>query len=199
MDYNIIVKKMTDYKIDIRREVAEVFVDAYYKDLSCLSKSKDKLADAFMHSFNENSIYVAELDNKIVGILGCANDYERALSINKYALRKHLGFFKGSMAYLFLYREFNEKLEYGINVGYIEAVGVLNNARRMGIATKLMFYVMKNSKYRKIKLEVTDTNLEAIRLYEKLGFYEVNRVKEKFTKSKDFNERIYMEWINNYL
>ncbi|MFA5543227.1 MAG: GNAT family N-acetyltransferase [Bacilli bacterium] len=196
---NLVIKKMTDYKVDISKEVSEVFVDAYYKDLSYLSKNKEKLRDAFMHSFNENVIYVAELNGKIVGILGCADDFQRALSVNKYSLRKYLGFLKGSLAYMFMYKEFNEKLEFGINVGYIEAVGVLNSARRLGVATKLMSHVMKTTKYKKLKLEVTDNNIDAIKLYEKLGFYEVDRIKEKFKKTKDFKERIYMEWTNNYI
>ncbi|WP_353626048.1 hypothetical protein [Bacillus sp. JCM 19041] len=42
-------------------------------------------------------------------------------------------------------------------------------------------------------LEVVDTNESAYRLYRKLGFLELERKKERFSKLKGFKERIYME------
>jgi len=42
-------------------------------------------------------------------------------------------------------------------------------------------------------LEVTDTNITARNIYEKIGFKEFERKKERLAKIKGFNYRIYMK------
>jgi ribosomal protein S18 acetylase RimI-like enzyme len=46
--------------------------------------------------------------------------------------------------------------------------------------------------YEKYILEVADTNEQAFRLYEKLGYREVYRIKQKYAKSIGINYLIYM-------
>ena len=46
--------------------------------------------------------------------------------------------------------------------------------RRKGVATSLMNEMINNEEYNRIMLEVNENNNEAIRLYSKLGFREIN-------------------------
>ena len=46
--------------------------------------------------------------------------------------------------------------------------------RKKGIATSLMNEMINNEEYNRIMLEVNENNTEAIRLYNKLGFKEIN-------------------------
>ena len=46
--------------------------------------------------------------------------------------------------------------------------------RKKGIATSLMNEMFKNEDYSRIMLEVNENNNDAIRLYNKLGFKEIN-------------------------
>ena len=46
--------------------------------------------------------------------------------------------------------------------------------RKQGIATKLMEYMFENERYNKIMLEVNENNLQALKLYNKLGFKEIS-------------------------
>lgn len=46
--------------------------------------------------------------------------------------------------------------------------------RRQGVATALMNEMIEKEDYSRIMLEVNENNIEAIRLYTKLGFQEIN-------------------------
>ena len=46
--------------------------------------------------------------------------------------------------------------------------------RKQGIATSLMEEMFKQENYSRIMLEVNENNIEALRLYNKLGFKEIS-------------------------
>ena len=75
----------------------------------------------------------------------------------------------------------------------IEFVGTAINHRSKGVASSIMKYIFDNTEYIKYVLEVADTNYNAIRLYEKLGFKEFLRIKQKHSKHSGVNYLVYME------
>ncbi|OZU87028.1 GNAT family N-acetyltransferase [Virgibacillus indicus] len=190
---NIKVTSMRESKRDVSRELAAVFVDGYQKDLAFLSSDRDKLIDAFEKMVCPDVFYFATLDGEIVGILACSNNQKRAVTIDKTILRNSFGHVKGRIAYHFMKNEFNKKLSYPDDTGYIECVATTGKARGKGVSTALMSYVLENEDYHRYILEVVDTNEIALRLYKKLGFTEMERKKESFSKTKGFKYRIYME------
>jgi ribosomal protein S18 acetylase RimI-like enzyme len=184
---------MADYTKGVRNEVAAVFVDAYYKELRFFTKDKNKLIKAFRHSFCPEVIYLAELEGEIISMLGCSNNKMRAMYIDPNQLKKHLGFFIGPLAYRFMHKEFNTPLTYPDHTGYIECVATMEKARGKGAATSLMKQVLELP-YQEFILEVADNNQTAYQLYKKMGFAQIKRKREKFSKIKGFKERIYMCW-----
>lgn len=81
-----------------------------------------------------------------------------------------------------------------ITLGYLEirlvdgVVDIMNlyvneDSRRKGIASSLMNEMMRVEKYSRIMLEVNEHNLEAIRLYNKLGFKEIS-LRERYYGSE---------------
>jgi len=52
---------------------------------------------------------------------------------------------------------------------------------------------METMPYQDYVLEVVDNNTNAIRLYEKLGFAEIQRIAEKDAKRAGFGYRVYMK------
>lgn len=116
------------------------------------------------------------------------------MTIDKAILRNSFGYVKRSMAYHFMKNEFNGKLAYLDDTGYIECVATEEKARGKGVSTALMSYVLENEDYHRYVLEIVDTNKTAYRLYTKSGFTEFMRKKESFSKMKGFKHRIYMEW-----
>lgn len=188
-----IVKPMRGLNRDVSREVAAVFVDGYEKDLAFLSNNREKLIEAFQKMICPDVFYFAALEDEIVGILACSNNRNRALTMDKTILINSFGYVKGSMAYYLMKDEFNKKLSYKDDTGYIECVATAVKARGKGVSTTLMSYILENKDYHRYILEVTDTNEVAYRLYTKLGFTEFKRKKESFSKMKGFKHRIYME------
>src|SRR5690554_612839 len=134
-DHHLQVRPMSAYDSDVCREVAAVFVDGYYPELSFLSKDRTTLIDAFKSMICPDVFYVAELNQEIVGILACSNNRKRALTVTPSILRKSFGFWKGSLSYLFMNNEFNKKLPYPNDTGYIECVATSVKARGKGVST----------------------------------------------------------------
>jgi ribosomal protein S18 acetylase RimI-like enzyme len=190
---SIEIKKMSGSNGITKNDVAGVFVEGYYNLLSSLCKDKNKLINAFENAVNENVFYIALDGDKPVGITACANNKGRALHLDKNNLKKNLGFIKGSMAYSFMKNEFNTPLAYPTNTAYIECVATIPEARGKGVATEMMKYILNEQLYDEYILEVADTNHTAKKIYEKLGFKEFERKKEKFAKIKGVNYRIYMK------
>ncbi len=191
---SILIKQMSDYERDVRYDVADVFVDAYYKDLSFFNKDKEKLKTAFKDTFCADIFYLAEMDGVIVGLLACANNKLRAIPASKTALINNLGFIMGNLAYYLLKKEFSTPLTYPDDTAYIESVATSQAARGKGVCTALFRYVMQELPYHQYILEVVDTNENAYRLYKKLGFAEMGRKRVKHPKFKGFNEIIHMNW-----
>lgn len=187
------VRSMRDFDKDVSREAAEVFVDAYKKELGFFSKDPDNLVDAFQKMLNPEVFYVGMLNGEIVGILACSNNKARGLNIDRNTLKKHFGYVKGNLGYHFMKDDFNKKLPYNNDTGYIECVATSVKARGRGVSTALFQHILYNTSYNRFVLEVVDTNKVAYRLYAKLGFVDMKRKQERFAAFKGFKERIYMK------
>jgi ribosomal-protein-alanine N-acetyltransferase len=76
-----------------------------------------------------------------------------------------------------------------VRKGHIVSVGVLPEARRLGIATVMMLRAMKAMKVyygaAEVYLEVRVSNTPAISLYEKLGYRVVGRIPKYYSDGED--------------
>jgi ribosomal-protein-alanine N-acetyltransferase len=76
-----------------------------------------------------------------------------------------------------------------VRKGHIVSVGVLPEARRLGIATAMMLRAMKAMKIyygaSEVYLEVRVSNTPAISLYEKLGYRVVGRIPRYYSDGED--------------
>lgn len=187
----IIVRKA---KNDNRENIALCIAEAFEKDFSILCKDIITTAKAISSGIIIDKFYVAELNEKIVGVLAISNCNGRAVLTDSASYKKYFGFIKGVIAKIVLKEEFESKLDYPITTGYIEFVSVKKEYRRKGIATTLIKESLKLSNYNDYVLDVTDINTSAINCYNNLGFKEFERIKEKHGKQKGFNEKIYMRY-----
>lgn len=192
----ITVRSMADYERDVRGEVAEVFVNGYYKELSYFTRDRNMLENAFRTLFSPEVFYVAEVQGIIVGILACSHNGQRAMPVALAPFQDAFGNKTGELAYNVMKNEFNPALPYDDETGYIECVATTEKARGKGVSTALMKHVMSELPYRRYVLEVTDSNQTALRLYQKLGFREFKRISED-SDVKGFDDRIYMEWTKS--
>ena len=74
-------------------------------------------------------------------------------------------------------------LEIRLVDGVLDIMNIFVNEenRNIGIATSLMEEMFKSENYNRIMLEVNEKNIEAIKLYNKLGFKEIS-LRERYYK-----------------
>jgi ribosomal protein S18 acetylase RimI-like enzyme len=176
--YKFTVIRADKLDLDVRVQMSEIFADGFTQWLVFFSKDKNKIARAFAHMFVLDQFYVAVTGNKIAGMVACTDCKTLSVRLNKKELRKHLGFFKGSIAAIVLKKEFESPFENPPpETGSIEFVGTASEFRGKGVASQIISHIIKNTAYREYLIkEVADTNTPAMNLYKKLGFEEYKRI-----------------------
>lgn len=194
---------MTNYTIRKAKEsdksqIAHVIAYSFEKDFSGFANDMSLIAKVFEKGIDFNRFLVAEQDNKIVGVAGCADCTGRALSINKKDCRKYLGFIRGSIAFMVFKEEFMLPLLYPVNIGNCDIIGVLKEARNQGIGKALLEKMIEyNSDYSEFIINVIDINKTAIKIYENFGFKEFERIPYKWAKQSGFKEKIWMRYTRS--
>jgi ribosomal protein S18 acetylase RimI-like enzyme len=191
---NVILAR--DFNHDAGMQISEIFVEGFYQWLKYFSKDKGKLKNAFEHMFNQEVFYVAVIDREIAGITACNDGTIPSVRLQQRELKRHLGFFMGTMAYYLLRREFEIKqypFEITQGMGLIEFVATSDRYRGQGVATTIINHIINTTPYKEYALEVADTNTNAVKLYEKLGFIDFIKVKDKHTKHSGINYFVYMK------
>ncbi len=191
--------KADEIDLDVRMQMSEIFTEGFSQWLGYFSKDKNKIAKAFAHMFVLNQFYVAITNDKVAGMTACTDGKTLSVRLNKKELRKHLGFFKGSMAGIFLKKEFEALFEnFPPNTGSIEFVGTASEFRGQGVASQIIQHIFENTPYKEYVIEeVADTNTPAMRLYKKLGFEEYKRkpLPKKIAKKNGINNLLSLKYM----
>ena len=173
--------------------LADIFVEGFYNWLYFFSKDKAKLKRAFKHIFILDKFYVGIQTGKVVGMTAVSDGKSLVVKLNKKELTKNLGFIKGRLAYIVLRKEFETIGKHDLPMlPEIAFVSVLKEYRRQGVAETIINHIIKLNLYDKYLLEVADNNTSAIKLYEKLGFIEYQRIPVKNAKQAGFENYLYM-------
>jgi ribosomal protein S18 acetylase RimI-like enzyme len=173
-DYNFNIIRADKLDSDVRIQMSEIFADGFAQWLGYFSEDKNKIAKAFAHMFILDKFYVAAVDDKIAGMAACTDCRTPSVRLNKKELRKHLGFFKGSIAGILLKKEFESPFTNPPQeTGSVEFVGTASVFRGKGAASQIINHIINSTNYREYLIEeVADTNTPAMNLYKKLGFKE---------------------------
>ncbi|XOJ01676.1 GNAT family N-acetyltransferase [Paenibacillus polymyxa] len=163
--------------VEVRNQMAEIFADGFSQWLTYFSKDRDVTAKAFAHMFVLDQFYVALAGDRVAAFGACTDCQSFSLELQSALLRRHLGWFKGSMAALILKREFQKPfVDPPAETGSVEFIGTALSFRGQGAASAVIKHMLVHLPYRNYLIEeVADTNVPAIRLYEKLGFTEYKR------------------------
>jgi ribosomal protein S18 acetylase RimI-like enzyme len=193
------IVKANKIDIDVRRQMAEIFAEGFTQWLVFFSKDKNIIARAFAHMFVLDQFYVAIADGEIAGVTACTDGKTLSVRLNKKELRRHLGFFKGSMAGIFLKKEFEAPYEnFPPNTGSVEFVGTAHEFRGQGVASQIIRHIFENTTYNNYVIEeVADTNTPAMNLYKKMGFEEYKRkaVPQRVAKKIGINHFLALKYV----
>jgi ribosomal protein S18 acetylase RimI-like enzyme len=183
-------------KLDARQQISRVFAVGFYQWLQYFSKDEERLALALAHMFDLSKFWIAAEGETVAAITACTDGVKSPILLNKSELKRHLGLIRGSLAYSMLkthLQEHNYPFALGPQTGSIEFVATAPEYRGRGVAGTLVEHVMRTCGYAEYVLEVADTNTTAVRLYERLGFKEFQRVPEKHPKQSGLNFYVYMK------
>lgn len=196
--YKFTVVKADKIDLDVRSQISQIFAEGFTQWLGYFSKDKHVIAKAFAHMFILDQFYVAIENSEIAGVTACTDGTKKSVRLNNKELRKHLGFFKGSMAGVFLKKEFEAPYEnFPPNSGSIEFVGTAPKFRGQGVASQIIKHIIEDTPYKDYVIEeVADTNIPAMRLYEKLGFKEYRRktLPKKMAKKNGINNLVSLKY-----
>jgi ribosomal protein S18 acetylase RimI-like enzyme len=162
---------------EVRHQMAEIFADGFSQWLTYFSRDRDVIVNAFAHMFVMDQFYVALAGDRVAAFGACTDCRSFSLELQSAPLRRYLGWFKGSMAALILKREFQKPfVDPPSETGSVEFIGTALSFRGQGAASAVILHMLDHLPYRNFIIEeVADTNIPAIRLYEKLGFTEYKR------------------------
>ncbi|WP_026908133.1 GNAT family N-acetyltransferase [Paucisalibacillus globulus] len=187
--------------IDVRMQMSKIFAEGFTQWLEYFSKDKSIIASAFAHMFVPDQFFVAIANGNVVAMAACTDGETLSVRLDKKELRKHLGFIRGSMAGIFLKKEFEAPYEnFPPNTGSIEFVGTAIEFRGQGAASQIFHYIKENKPYNQYVIEeVADTNIPAMKLYEKWGFKEYKRkpIPEKIAKRNGINNLLSLKYVKN--
>jgi ribosomal protein S18 acetylase RimI-like enzyme len=181
---------------DAREQISRVFVVGFYQWLKYFTKDVELLTRALAHIFDLPKFWVAVEGETIVAITACTDGVMPPISLDRTELRRHLGLIRGLLAYSMLKANLLEHtypFTLTLQTGSIEFVATSPEFRDRGVAGGLIEHIMQTCGYSEYVLEVADTNSTAIRLYERLGFKEFQRVPEKHPKQSGLNFYVYMK------
>jgi len=185
---------------DPREQLSCVFVEGFYDWLKRFCPDKDKLTAAFAHMFRLEYFFVAFAEKKsedsscensqcqIAAMASCTGGFSPTAILRKEFTRV-LGFFRGNFTYYVLRRQMTRNghpFVMSKTTGYIEFVATAPQYRHQGYGHALLSYLITENPYKAYILEVADTNINAVALYEKLGFKEMRRVKAPRKSGVDF-------------
>lgn len=187
--------KASELKFNPRVQMGKIFADGFYEQgLKFINSDKTKLAKALAHTFILENFYLAVNKTEIMAFIGCKETKPPPVKLDKKIFIKEFGFFRGRFAYWALNKFLlNQPYPFVMppKSASIEFIATAEEHRGKGAAFELINNVMKTLGYDTYVLEVIDTNIPAIKLYEKLGFSEFTR--KKAVKGSGFNFHLYMK------
>ena len=171
--------KANQLPFDPKSQMGMIFAEGYYQWLGFFSKDKENLSKALEHMFDLDYFFVAEENNKIAAIAACTNRKSPPVRLDKKILSEKFGLVRGSIAYVVLKKnlvDHSYPFEVPQQTASIEFVATAPEYKGKGVAYSLITYIMQTLSHSEYILEVADNNIPAIRLYEKLGFNEFERI-----------------------
>lgn len=135
---------------------------------------------------------IAVDNDRVIACCGVGKGGNRLYKKNRRVFYEEFGFIKGLIAERVVRHILGKAYEVDSTCGYLEFVTILDEYRRQGIMTGLLCWTFEQGEYSSFMLDVASNNHKAIKLYEKLGFIEAHRIKEKFPKQAGFDHSIIM-------
>lgn len=187
MDREVYIRNADE---DYGEEIGELlyYTDPYiYPDAFGSAENAKRLFPCMMKKhkgiFSSENIYVAELNNTIVGII-IAFDFGSINNVSYKDIGRQLIDIPSKFDKVCT--EYFEKIPFYAepNTAYILALSVLSKYRESGVGQRLLQEVLEVFSYHSIKLHVLTSNISAIKLYKRNGFY-IREIESGYSSTDD--------------
>jgi GNAT superfamily N-acetyltransferase len=158
-----------------RRRAAEIFYDAFATKLEPIVGAREPAVEMISRALQPDRVICAMVDGELVGLVGLAYAGREMVRFTWSNLASEHGWIRAApraivARFALGSTRTNRCSETDVT---IEGIAVDSSMRGRGIGTRLMDGVFESARakgFDSIRLDVVDTNPEARRLYERLGF-----------------------------
>ncbi len=159
-----------------QQQVAEIIYEGFRHILDPLFPSRDQALLLIQACLDPEICLAVYVGDRLVGIAGLQYDNRALLTYRLGNFQQQLGWFKGLFLWLLIrfsnYRPKPSEL-------YLQILAIAPDQRGKGLGTLLLeqvFEFARQNQYTYLDLEVVDTNANARRLYERLGFVAIKTI-----------------------
>lgn len=162
---------------NLKSDVADLYLNALGEKFIPILGDRAEAKKLLELSINESNCFSAVSGSELLGVLAFQVKDMSFLSISFKEIKSVYGFFRGIFKFIGL-----SMLSHNTNLDeiYVEAIAVSESARGQGVGSKLfdaLFEYAKINNYKRITLQVIDTNPKAKELYERLNFRTISQSK----------------------
>jgi len=154
-----------------RQRAAEIYEEAFGAKLGIAIGEKNHRVALLCQGFQLSCAISAYEGDYLVGLAGfCTKNHALTSGITYRSILKEVGFFKGQRAAI-IFGLFERKAK--DDELLMDGIAVSSEHRGQGVGTALFEALVAYAKanhYQRIRLDVIDTNPDARRLYDRLGF-----------------------------
>lgn len=169
-----------------QREAAEIYYEAFQHKLTPILGMPQQAKDILHTSMHTNNAFAAVQEGQLLGLVGFHHEGQHLVDVRFGALVKAFGMIGGSWRAML-----GSLLARSPAPGELlmDGIAVHPQARGQGVGTHLfaaLFAFAVERAYKRIRLDVVNSNPRARQLYERLGFIAVSTASVPFMKPFGF-------------
>lgn len=166
---------------ELHHQAAIICYEGFLSQVGWLFGSQQKAITVLEHSFDTEQGVTAQMQGQLVGFIGLKYENRPFFRFERSHFIRELGLLRGLLAFLILNNISPAKPLF--DEMYIAVLVVDASIRGKGIGSLLMqsaFEIAQKNQCTAVVLDVANTNPDALRLYERLGFKLVRTIELKY-------------------
>lgn len=173
-------------------EAVEIFIDGF-GHLMKFSKDREVTKALFLPALNPVYVYALLEEETVLGMVGLGTNKIRPIKLPIGICKEVFGNFKGTLICKQVNSVFQSQAVKGDTDLYIDVLASSQQARGKGVATRLLQHSFDLPGYENYYIDVLSKNVNAKRLYEKMGFLEYKKARFSFVAVMGFGYPIKMK------
>jgi ribosomal protein S18 acetylase RimI-like enzyme len=165
-----------------RRQAAEIYYEAFQRKMAPVIGPQERAIPILERHFESEHAFIALQRFQVVGLAGLQYDGRSFFHPTAAGFAREFGWLSGPVraALLALLSPHSRRGEL-----YLDDLAVCSSMRGLGIGTRLLhavFHFARSNGLKAVRLDVVDTNPNARRLYERIGFVPIETRRYPFLR-----------------